>query len=157
MWAVLVFDYIENLRIFRCLWILISSVVTQILIQWPLLAVIYKKANDLQVIRSSCPAEPCALAECGLKFFCEVSQAGRMLRSLGCWYLSIWKFCYNKTGKLRIMWHESAFLQPLLRWQINIAHSGCVNVALIIQHAKRIGRTVICGLPGSKIFLHILS
>ena len=55
------------------------------------------------------------------------------------------------------MWHEGAFLQPLLQWQINITYSGCVFVALIIQHAMRMRRIVICGLSGSKIFFHIIS
>jgi hypothetical protein len=38
-----------------------------------------------------------------------------------------------------------------------ITFSECVLVALSIQHAMRMGYIVTCGLPGSKIFFHIIS
>jgi hypothetical protein len=44
------------------------------------------------------------------------------------------------------------------RKAVNIKYSECVSVALITQHAKRMRRIiVIFGLPGSSIFIHIIS
>jgi hypothetical protein len=40
---------------------------------------------------------------------------------------------------------------------VSITHSECVFVTLVIQHAMRMRRIVICGLSGSKIFVHIIS
>jgi hypothetical protein len=40
---------------------------------------------------------------------------------------------------------------------ISITYYECVSVALVIQHAKRMHRIVICGLSGSTIFFHIIS
>ena len=37
-----------------------------------------------------------------------------------------------------------------------IAYSECVFVPLVIQHAMRMRHIVICGLPGSTIFSHII-
>ena len=39
----------------------------------------------------------------------------------------------------------------------SITYSECVFVVLGIQHAMRMRHTVICGLSGSTIFLHIIS
>ena len=39
---------------------------------------------------------------------------------------------------------------------INIAHSECVFVFLVIQHAKRT-RQFICGLPDYAVFVYIIS
>ena len=41
--------------------------------------------------------------------------------------------------------------------QISITCSECVFVALSIQHAMLMPHVVICGLPGSTIFFHIIS
>ena len=43
------------------------------------------------------------------------------------------------------------------RKAISITYSECVIVALGIQHVMRMGHIVICGLPGSTIFFHIIS
>jgi hypothetical protein len=39
---------------------------------------------------------------------------------------------------------------------INITYSECVFVGLVIQHAKRMRRIVMCGLSGSTICFHVL-
>ena len=41
--------------------------------------------------------------------------------------------------------------------EISIAYSECVLVALGIQHAMRMRLIVICRLPGSTTFFHIIS
>jgi hypothetical protein len=33
----------------------------------------------------------------------------------------------------------------------------CVYVALVIQHAMRMRHMIICGLPGSRVYFHIIS
>jgi len=38
----------------------------------------------------------------------------------------------------------------------SITYSLCVSVALVIQHAMRMRHIVICGLPRSTIFSHII-
>ena len=40
---------------------------------------------------------------------------------------------------------------------INITYSECVLVALGTQHEMRVRHTVICGLPASTTFFHIIS
>ena len=40
---------------------------------------------------------------------------------------------------------------------MNIIYFECVFVALVIQQAMRMRNIVICGLPGSKIFFHIIT
>ena len=40
---------------------------------------------------------------------------------------------------------------------INTTYSDCVFVALGIQHAMRMRRIVICSLPRSTVFFHIIS
>jgi hypothetical protein len=40
---------------------------------------------------------------------------------------------------------------------MNITYSECVFVALGTQREMRLRRIVICGLPGSTIFCHIIS
>ena len=39
---------------------------------------------------------------------------------------------------------------------MSITYYERVFVALVIQHAKRMRRIVVCGLSGSTIFLHIV-
>ena len=56
-------------------------------------------------------------------------------------------------------------MQPLLQWKSNkyyilwvcVYVCVCVFVALGIQHAMHMHHIVMCGLPGSKIFFHIIS
>jgi hypothetical protein len=36
----------------------------------------------------------------------------------------------------------------------NITYSGCVFVAVVIQHAMRMCHIAICGLPGCTVFFH---
>jgi len=38
-----------------------------------------------------------------------------------------------------------------------VTSSECVFVALVIQHAMRMRRIVICGLPGCTTFFHVIS
>ena len=40
---------------------------------------------------------------------------------------------------------------------ISITYPACVLVALGIQHAMRMHLVVLCDLPGSKLFFHIIS
>jgi hypothetical protein len=40
---------------------------------------------------------------------------------------------------------------------ISITYSECVSVALLIQHAERMRRIVICDMSGSTVFFHIIS
>jgi len=40
---------------------------------------------------------------------------------------------------------------------ISITYSDCVSVALVIQHIMRMHHAVICGLPPSTKFFHIIS
>jgi len=40
---------------------------------------------------------------------------------------------------------------------MSITQPECVFVALGIQHAMRMGHTVICGLPCSTLLFHVMS
>ena len=40
---------------------------------------------------------------------------------------------------------------------VTVTFSECVCVALVIQHAMRMRHIVICGLPVSTLFFHIIS
>ena len=65
----------------------------------------------------------------------------------------------NKTGSVRITYHWGAFVLPLLLWKGNGYYITwvCVFVAIGIQHAMGIHHIVICGVPRSGVFLHIIS
>ena len=39
----------------------------------------------------------------------------------------------------------------------NVLYSECLTEALVIQHAQRMRRIVICGLHGCTVFFHIIS
>ena len=53
--------------------------------------------------------------------------------------------------------YESSYNHYCRGKAISITYSECVSVALVIQHAMRIRHIVICGLPRSTIFSHIIS
>ena len=56
------------------------------------------------------------------------------------------------------MQNWGAFLQTLLQWKSNnITHCECVFLVLGIRHALRMRHFVICGLPRSALFFHIIS
>jgi hypothetical protein len=40
--------------------------------------------------------------------------------------------------------------------KLSVLHVECVSVGLVIQHAMRMRRIAICGLPISIIFFHII-
>jgi len=40
---------------------------------------------------------------------------------------------------------------------ISIRHSECEFVAVVMQHAMRMSHVVICGLPRSTTFFHVIS
>jgi hypothetical protein len=83
--------------------------------------------------------------------------------------ISEWGCCYhhlsailstiNKTVNIRITLHWAALVQPLFQWKSNEYYITwvCVFVALGIQHAMRMCHIVICGLPCSTVFFHIIS
>ena len=63
-----------------------------------------------------------------------------------------------KTGNVRITQHWGAFVQPLLQWQSSECYIFWVWVlASGIQHEMPMRHIVICGLPGSTVFFHIIS
>jgi len=51
------------------------------------------------------------------------------------------------------------FLETLLQWKSNGYYTnwGCVFVTLVFEHAMRMRRIVICDLPRSAVFFHIIS
>jgi hypothetical protein len=53
--------------------------------------------------------------------------------------------------------NNDEFKKPSLPWEIGITYFECVFVDLVIQYAKNMRHIAICGLPGSKIFFHIIS
>ena len=65
----------------------------------------------------------------------------------------------NNTGNVRITLHCGVFVQPLLlrkKKPVSITYSERVSVALGIQHAMRMRHDVICGLPDSTVFSHLI-
>ena len=68
------------------------------------------------------------------------------------------KLCYNKKGNVGTYNNVARPCNHCCRGKaINITHSECASVALGIQHAMCMRHIVICGLPGPKIFFHIIS
>jgi len=61
--------------------------------------------------------------------------------------------CYNVT--LRPV--SATIVAEIKERKKNITHPECVFVALVIQHAMRMRHIVICSLPISAIFFHIIS
>jgi hypothetical protein len=60
---------------------------------------------------------------------------------------------FNNTGNVRITWIEAHSRNHCCHGKaISITHCECVSVALGIQHAMRMRRTVIGGLSGSTVF-----
>jgi len=49
-------------------------------------------------------------------------------------------------------------VHPLLQWESkNITQPDCVFLALDVQHAVRMRHIVICMVPDSSVFYHIIS
>jgi len=64
----------------------------------------------------------------------------------------------HETSRLRITQQRDAFFYHRFRAkQLCIICSEGVFVALGIEHAKRMRRVVVCGLPSSTVFFHIIS
>ena len=63
----------------------------------------------------------------------------------------------NKTGNVRITSHWGAFCNHCCSGKaISITYYKCVIVVLVIQPAMLVRHIVICGLPGSTLFFHII-
>ena len=85
--------------------------------------------------------------------FIQISLSGRRLAC----YPSIYTFSFiNKTDNVRNTEAHSCdhFCSGKA---ISVINSVCVFVAVGIQHAMRLRNIVVCGLPDSTIFLHIIS
>jgi len=65
----------------------------------------------------------------------------------------------NKTGSVSVTQQWGEFVPPLLQWKINRYYTTevCVFVPLGIQHAMHMCHIVICVLPRSKTFFHVVS
>ena len=74
-------------------------------------------------------------------------------------YTSIFKNNLDKTGNVHVSQHSGVFLQSSLQQKSNEYYTTwvCVFVPLAIQHAIFMHHIVICGLPHSTIFFHIIS
>jgi hypothetical protein len=64
----------------------------------------------------------------------------------------------DKTGNVRTPRHETRSCNHCCSWKArNITYCECLFIAFVIEHEMRIRHIVICGLPRSEIFIHIIS
>jgi len=63
----------------------------------------------------------------------------------------------GKIPHVYVQRNNDEFKKPPLPWKNGITYSELVSVDLVIQYANNMRHIVICGLPGSKIFFHIIS
>jgi hypothetical protein len=52
---------------------------------------------------------------------------------------------------------EACCVTTVVAEETNVLYSACLTEALVIQHARRTRRIVICGLYGCNVFFHIIS
>jgi len=83
--------------------------------------------------------------------FCETKKNGSEKSNLHVkWHIRDVQCTYNVTSR-----RVRATIVTMEKWTI-ITDSECIFVALDIQHVKRMHHIVICGLPSSIIFFHII-